>query len=177
MATDNLNISNFLANFKGGARPNRFMVELTFPIYVGQPTTASRFFVSAAVLPGQTVGVTQVAYQGRMIKVPGDRTFEDWTITVINDENFDLKNAFEKWSNAINEHNRNIRQQPEPIAHFQTALVHQMSVSGDIVKSYKLLNAFPSNISPIQLDWNTMDTVETFQVTLSYSHFETDTTT
>ena len=109
------NVAEFRANMVGdGARPNLFAVSLTFPslvngaVVAGQKTT---FMAKAAQLPGSTIGSVTVPYFGRELKFAGNRTFADWTISIINDEDFLIRNAIEEWMNAINSHASNVRNQ------------------------------------------------------------------
>lgn len=161
-----------------GARPTQFEVELAFPL-IAIPGTASRnatFMAKAATLPPSNLGgITNVFYFGRQVKLPGDRTFPDWTITVLNDESFDVRDAFERWSSRINEHFGNVR---NPAAQFERdfeadIIVRQFAkTGGPPIKSYKLVGAWPLTVDTIDLNWDTTDTVEEFGVTLSYQWWE-----
>lgn len=169
-----MNITEFMANFRGGARANRFRVTLNYPGFAGNPSTPSRFVCKGAQIPTSQVGVATVPYMGREIKYAGDRTFEDWTVTVLNDESFDHRNAMERWSNGINAHQGNTRVVVDLAFYSQIVQVDQLSVTGAVLKRYKFFNLFPTMVSSIDLDMSTNDTVEEFQVTFSYSHWESD---
>ena len=107
------NVAEFRANMVGdGARPNLFQVSMSFPTFANDSVTAGQtltFMAKAAQIPGATLGVVPVFYFGRELKFVGNRSFADWTITVINDEDFSVRNAFERWMNGINSHNLNVR--------------------------------------------------------------------
>jgi hypothetical protein len=159
-----------------GARPNLFEVTLNFPGFStpGNAATKTRFMCKSASLPGSTVGVVPVQYFGREVKFAGNRTFPDWTITVINDEDFSVRNAFERWMNAINSHRGNLRQNnlTNPNSYITDASVTHYGKAGDSIKSYKFFGLFPSDIAPIDLDWGNNDTMEEFTVTLQYQWWE-----
>lgn len=169
-----MNINEFIGNFNGGARPNRFRVTLNYPGFAGNPATPSRFVCRGAQLPASTIGVVNVPYMGREIKFAGDRTFEDWTVTIVNDEKFDHRVSMERWLNGLNAHQGNTRVIPSLTGYSQIITVDQLSYNGGLLRRYKVYNAFPTNLSAIDLDMSTNDTVEEFQVTFSYSHWEAE---
>lgn len=166
-----MSINTFISGFKGGARPNRFRVQITYPALVGAPDVLDEIVVQSAQLPASVMGQILVPYQGRQIPIPGDRTFEDWTCTVLNDVTFSHRNIFEKWSNLINAHEGNIQgAEYEDIV--ATIDVTQLDRAGEnILKVYKLHNAWPTNIMAIDLGQDQNDVLETYQVTFSYSHW------
>lgn len=169
------NVERFKAELtNGGARPNQFAVQLTFPNYVASraaAVTKSPFLVTASELPGQAIGVTPVYYRGRLIKMAGDREFGPFTCTVINDSGFTIRTALEQWLNGIeNVSNKTGALQP---ASYQTDMfVTQLDRNGAILKQYKLLGAFPTDISAVGLDFGTNDAMSTFQVSFQYQSFE-----
>ena len=169
----------------GGARANLFECELTFPSAVSVDDETNRdfrFLVKAAQLPASTLQTMQVPFRGRTLKLAGDRVFDTWTITVLNDTNFRLRNAFEKWSNYINRHDDNSGI-ITPSAYQREITVHQLSrgiattpddVSAKapntsdgipILKSYKLYGCYPSSVDAIPLSYDTTDSIEEFGVT------------
>lgn len=183
------NVDNFRTAMQfDGARPNLFEVVLQFPSFVqlgGQATSLSRFFVKTAQLPGSTIGAVTVPYFGREVKVAGNRTFADWTVTVINDEDFTIRNAFERWHRGINGNQSNLREpgavSTSPLApgtsYSVDAEVYQYSkAGGSPIKKYRFVGMFPNDLAPIDLDWGSNDTVEEFSVTLSYQYWTTDDT-
>lgn len=163
-----------------GARPNLFEVTMPFPVISipGNATNKLTFMCKTAQLPGSTIGVVPVQYFGRELKFAGNRTFQDWTITVINDEDFVVRNAFERWMNSINSHNLNVRN-PIALAPFGYTVdgeVAQYGKSGNILKKYRFVGLFPTDLAPIDVDWGANDTIEEFTVTLSYQWWDAITT-
>ena len=158
----------------GGARPNLFEVELAFPGAVGVDNDTlqkSRFLVKAAALPASTVAPIDVPFRGRVLKIAGDRTFETWTITVINDVDFSIRSAFEKWMNTINKMNDGTGL-TDPEAYQADAYVYQLARDGGILRSYHFYDVFPTNISTIDLSYETTDTIEEFTVELQVQWWE-----
>jgi hypothetical protein len=166
-----------------GARPNLFEVVLAFPSFVelgGVASNASRFFVKSSQLPGSTMGTVVVPYFGREIKVAGNRTFQDWSVTVLNDEDFAIRNAFERWHRGINENVLNVRS-PSAVStspatpgtsYTVDAEVYQYSKGGgQPIKKYKFHGMFPNDVGTIDLDWGSNDTVEEFTVSFSYQYW------
>jgi hypothetical protein len=151
----------------GGARQNLFQVRIDNPAN-NSANFKTPFMVQAAQIPESQLGVIPVFYFGRQMKLAGDRTFGDWTVNVINDEDFLVRNAMEEWSNRINRLERNVRD----IDRYKTnATVIQYGKDGTKIREYKFNGIFPSVISPIELDWGTTDQIETFQVTFSYDYW------
>jgi hypothetical protein len=176
------NVNEFRANLLGdGARPNLFQISLAFPLVANSPLAGQRisFLAKTAQLPGSTVGTVPLFYFGREMKFAGNRTFPDWSITIINDEDFNVRNGFETWMNALSSHELNIR---NPLALNQVgytvdASVTQFSKAGLPIKSYTFVGMFPTDVSPIELDWGSNDAIEEFSVTLAYQYWQSDTTT
>lgn len=158
----------------GGARPNQFAVQLSYPTYVGGAAAAvakSPYLVTVAELPGQTIGQTSVFYRGREVVFAGDRTFAPWTITVLNDAEMSIRTAMEQWMNGIEDlANKTGRQ--NPVEYQRDLDVFQLDRNGNVLKTYKLVNSFPVEISPVALDFNANDQISSFQVTFRYQHFE-----
>lgn len=166
---------------QGGARPSLFQVTIETPN--GIPNVASRiaYTCEATAIPGSTMGVIPLRYFGREIKIAGTRTFAPWNATILNDEDFSVRNAMEQWSNAINRHQANL-QSPGisgPAQYRTTATIKQYGKTGGILRTYELVNCWPSDISVIDLNWATGDDVERFQLTLEYDYWRivTPTTT
>ena len=160
-------ISDFKSRLSGGgARPNRFEVELAFPDAVSIANDVlqkSRFLVKAAALPTSTIAPVDIPFRGRILKVAGDRTFETWTVTVINDTDFAIRSAFEKWMNAINKLD-DATGLTNPESYQKDAQVHQLDRDGSVLRSYKFWDIYPTNISTIDLSYETTDTIEEFTV-------------
>jgi len=168
------------------ARPNLFQVDLNFPTGIINDASLSnfgKFTVRAANLPSSQIGVIEVPFRGRVLKIAGDRTFEPWTITIMNDSNFVLRSAFELWANAIQAANENftaagtLGDESDSTGYFADMTVHQLArdlKDGDspkVLKSYKFYNLFPSNISAIDLDYGNNDAVEEFTVELQVQYW------
>ena len=173
----------------GGSRPNLFECEITFPDGLGETVDEDySFMIKAAQLPGSNVNVINIPFRGRNLKVAGDRTFDPWTITVINDTDFKIRNAFEKWMNFINRHDDNAGV-ITPAAYQVNMKVFQLgrgTVSdssrgalpgaGDsipVLKAYKFYGTFPTAVSPIELSYDSADTIEEFTVDLQVQWWDT----
>lgn len=160
-----------------GARPNLFEVQLQFPLFVqlaASATSKSRFLVRAAQLPGSTVGLVPLYYFGRETKLAGNRTYADWTIQVINDEDMVVRNAFEQWINGINDPVGNVRSPSASVidgGYGSDAVVTQYSKTGDAIKQYNIVGMFPVDVSPIEVDWGSNDNIEEFTVTLAFQYW------
>lgn len=176
------NVAEFRANLVGdGARPNLFQVTLTFPAIAANGTAAGQkatFMAKAAQLPGSTIGQVPVYYFGRELKFAGNRSFADWTLQIINDEDFTIRNAIESWMNSINSHSGNVRNAAaaNPSSYTVDATVTQYGKTGDALKTYKFVGMYPLDLAPIDLDWSSNDTIEEYGVTFAYQWWETDTT-
>jgi hypothetical protein len=174
------NVDEFRTNLAfDGARPNLFEVNLTFPGFVALGALAgsqARFKVKTAQLPGSTIGTVEVPYFGRQIKVAGNRTFAEWSVTILNDEDFVLRNAFEAWHRGINENTQNLRNSAAVNTNFggygADAQVWQYGKSGSLLKEYLFVGLWPSDIAAIDLDWGSNDTIEEYSVTFTYQYWE-----
>lgn len=170
------NVDQFKAAMVGGgARANQFFVALNFPSYVTAgigATAQAAFLVNAATLPGSIVNPTIVPYRGREVKFAGERVFQPWTITVLNDVSFNIRNRLEQWMNGMNGLvNNNGRTNPRE---YQTNLtVTQLDRNNNPLKIYTLASAFPVDLGDIQLNYGDNDTVETYTVTFQYQHYTT----
>ena len=148
----------------GGARPNLFEVELVFPDPIAIENDVkekSRFLVKAAQLPASNITPIEVNFRGRILKIAGDRTFDTWTVTVINDVDFSIRSAMEKWMNFINKMEDATGAQ-DPALYQPDAYVHQLDRDGSTLRSYKFHDVFPTNISAVDLSYETVDSVEEF---------------
>jgi hypothetical protein len=157
----------------GGARPSLFQVQIT-NVVDNIADNKLVFMAKAAALPASNLGTIEVPYFGRKIKVVGDRTFEEWTVTVINDEDFLVRNAMEKWMNALNSHVGNTRDVAfvAPERYKTQGQIIQYSKSGAKLREYEFNGLYPSNISAIEMNWETTDTIEEFTVTFQYDWWE-----
>ena len=158
----------------GGARPNLFEVELAFPDSISIDNDVkdkSRFLVKAAALPASNITPIDINFRGRILKIAGDRTFDSWTITVINDTDFAIRSAFEKWMNVINKLS-DATGFNDPAEYQEDAFVHQLDRDGSTLRTYKFFDIFPTNISQMDLSYETIDTVEEFTVELQVLYWE-----
>jgi len=177
------NVAEFRANMIGdGARPNLFQVTLNFPTIAANGVAAGQkptFMAKSAQLPGSTIGTVPVFYFGRELKFAGNRSFTDWTLQIINDEDFTIRRAVESWMNGINSHGGNVRAAgaASPTGYTVDAEVTQYGKTGDTLKKYKFVGMYPLDLAPIDLDWSSNDTIEEYSVTFAYQWWETDTTT
>ena len=171
-----LNVDDFKAKLVGGgARPNLFKVICNFPAVAGGNTELASFMIKGATLPSSVVAPIEVSFRGRKLKVAGDRTFEAWSITVINDNNMDIRNAFEKWMNYINQHREN-QGALTPASYMTDMTVQQLDRANKVVKEYTFRGVFPTNIAAIDLNFETNDAIEEFTVELNYQYWESKTT-
>ena len=172
-------VNEFRAQMQGdGARPNLFEISMPFPTFSspGNAQTKLTFMCKTAQLPGSTVGVVPVNYFGRELKFVGNRTFADWTVTVYNDTNFKIRNAFERWQNGINNMTDN-EGLTNPADYQVDAFVDHLDRNGNTIKSYTLRGLFPKDIGAIDLTYDEQTAIEQFVVTFAYQFFETNTTT
>ena len=173
------NINDFKAKLAGGgARANQFKVTMPFPGYaqVGGEIEEMAFLCKGTQLPGMSIPVLEVPFRGRKIKIAGDRTYADWTVTVLNDTNFKLRNAFERWSNGINNATDN-EGLTNPADYQVDAFVDHLDRKGATIKSYTFRGLFPTEIAAIELTYDEAAAVEEFTVTMAYQYFESNTTT
>ena len=158
----------------GGARPNLFEVELAFPdplAIENDVKEKSRFLVKAALLPASNITPIEVNFRGRILKIAGDRTFDTWTVTVINDVDFSIRSAMEKWMDFINSMEDATGAQ-DPALYQPDAYVHQLDRDGSTLRTYKFHDIFPTNISAIDLSYETVDSVEEFTVEFQVQWWE-----
>ena len=167
-------ISNFKSKLTGGgARSNLFEVVLTFPD-TAQPDSAvlekARFLVKAANLPASNVSPIEVPFRGRILKIAGDRTFDSWTVTVINDTDFAIRSAFERWSNTINRLSDNTGL-TNPADYQSDAYVYQLDRDGSTLRSYRFYDTFPTQVGPIELSYDAQG-IQEFTVELQVQYLE-----
>ena len=157
----------------GGARNTLFQVTIQNPAN-GVADIKVPFMARAAQIPSSDLGVIEVPYFGRKIKLAGDRTFGEWAVTIINDEDFLIRNAMEQWSNQINSLRGNLRTfgAASPSLYKANAQVTQFSKTGVPVRTYTFNGIFPQAISTIDLDWNSTDQIEEFVVSFQYDWWE-----
>lgn len=180
-------IDQFRGKFAEMARPNLFQVSIYLPKTQlaplqpvndalvtstqdneGQGTTSldelTQFMVKAASFPASTIGVVEVPFRGRQLKIAGDRTYEPWSVTVLNDEGFTIRQQMETWAQTIQEYKINGSSAQNTGEYMGRAIVDQLSRDGEIIKQATLEGIWPSNISALDLDWGTNDTPEEYTV-------------
>lgn len=178
------NISNFASNFHGGGiRPHLF--EVSGDIGGGSQTRESQsFHIKAASLPASSLGIIEVPYRGRKVKIPGDRTFAEWSITILCRSDMQMRNDFEAWSENINKHIENVSGDHQPMENqgqgvnaeqsvFTEWGISQLDRAGSVVKDYRFYGVWPSEIGAVELDYETTDSVAEFPVTLQYTYWTT----
>jgi hypothetical protein len=171
-----LGIDDFKAKLKGGgARSNLFRCTINFPGYANGDVELTSFMCKGAQLPASVMTPIEVPFRGRRLQIAGDRTFEPWTVTVLNDTDFGTRNAMERWSNGINGHATN-EGIVNPTEYQADLVVEQLDKNGDILKKYDIRGAFPTNISAIEVSYDTFDTIEEFTVEFQLQYWESNTT-
>ena len=177
------NVSDFLTKVKQGVRPNMFEVELTFPTTLDLTKGSGgddllTLMCKSAALPASNIGVIEVPFRGRTVKIAGDRTFDNWTATFINDKSMEVRSRFEEWLAAINEHKANKTRTSgavDPTQYTASVQVKQLekdeSEGGKVLRQYKLWYAFPTSVSAIDLAYDSNDQIEEFSVEFQYSYW------
>jgi hypothetical protein len=172
-----LGVDDFKSKLRGGgARPNLFQVTINYPGFANGDAELTSFLVEAASLPGSTFGTIVIPFRGRQLKMAGDRTFAEWNTTIINDTDFAVRDAIERWMNGINAHSANTGL-TSPIAYEADLKVDQLDRNGGVIKTYTFRGAYPQDMSEIALSYGDNDNIERFQCVWSYQYFESNTTT
>jgi hypothetical protein len=179
------NISTFASGFHGGGiRPHLFEVSGSIGA-AAQSRESQSFHIKAASLPASSLGIIEVPYRGRKVKIPGDRTFAEWSITILCRSDMSLRNDFESWSNKINAHIANTSGDHQPMSNaaqtgskaeasvFTQWGINQLDRAGAVVKDYTFYGVWPSEIGAVELDYETTDSVAEFPVTLQYTYWTT----
>ena len=184
-------INDFKSNLiGGGARPSLFNVSLNFPSTVSSAsvtdenaiTPTSEFLIKGASLPGSTVGTYDVFFHGKPLKIAGDRSFETWETTVINDEGFEIRHKIEQWMELIQNHTINTRSselgttgaeklEGTNADYKKDISVSQFSKQGTLLRKYEFIGAFPTTLGAIALDWSTQE-LEEFTCTWAYDSWK-----
>ena len=168
------NVNLFQGALKfGGARPSLFQVNITNPVNSTGDVMVP-FMAKTTQTPGSNITPLVLKYFGRDVKFAGQRTFEDWTVTIINDEDYGIRDALEDWANSINSGQNNLTKlgSSSPALYKSDAQVTQFSKTGVPVRVYNFVGVFPTVIAPIDLSWDTADAIEEFAVTFAYDYFE-----
>lgn len=174
-----IQIYDFLSNLKGGGvRSNMFNVTMSFPlgaIATGTEMQTMTMLCKAASIPASTLGVMEIPFRGTTVKIPGDRSFSEWSVTILNDTDFQIRNAFERWSNLIKQHRSN-KSAENPVDLMTKAVVEQLDRNGEVIKTYEFNGVWPAEVASIDLSWDSTDSLQEFAVTLQYLFWESDTT-
>jgi len=166
------NINEFTGNMPfGGARPSLFEVTMTNPINAGA-VERFRFVCRVAQIPATTLTPITTNYFGRPVKFAGNRTYEDWTVTIINDEDFSVRSTLEEWVQAINGTTSNQSAVFNTVYKSQAQVTHY-GKAGDILRTYDFVGMFPTNIAAIDLDWSNTDAIEEYTATFSIDYWTT----
>ena len=162
----------------GGVRPNQFRVILTFPNWVQLGALAAQkaiFLVTAASLPPSNLSNTPVMYRGRQIPYAGERSFSPWTVNVLNDTDFAIRNALEVWSQGINSNTDN-RGRIKPSDYQVNAIVQQLDRNDSLLKQYEFIDVYPESVGEVALDFGNNDVLETFTTTFQYTYWTSNIT-
>ncbi len=160
-----MNIDSFKGAFDNLAKPTLFQVS-------GMGADRKMEFLCKGVqIPAGTIGIIEIPHKGRKIKIPGDRTYADWTITIINDNDFTLRTFFEQWQERINGAETNVGSLSNEAVK-SDAFVSQLDASGKVVAQYQIVGAWPNEVSAIELNADSTDTVEEFTVTLAFDYWQ-----
>jgi hypothetical protein len=171
-----LGVDDFKAKLKGGgARPNLFKVTLNFPAYARGDVELTSFMCKGAQLPASNIQPIAIPFRGRQLQISGDRIFEPWQVTIINDTDFSVRNSLERWMNGINGHSSNTGL-PNPADYQADLIVDQLDRQENVLKRYVFRGAFPTLISPIDLNYDTVGTIEEFTCEFQIQYWTSDTT-
>jgi len=160
----------------GGARPNLFKVTMAFPSYVTANVELASYMVKATSMPASTIAPITVPFRGRQLQIAGDRTFDPWSVTVINDTDFNVRNSFEQWMNGINQHQENTGL-TQPSSYMADMIVEQLDKDGTTKKTYNIRGVFPTNLGAIELSYDSENAIEEFEVEMQIQYWESDKTT
>ena len=180
MATNN--VSTFLQTINQGIKPNMFSVDINFPggsDFTNGDKQLTNILCKSAALPGSNLGVIEVPFRGRTVKIAGDRTFDTWTATFFADSNMEVRGLFEDWANSINSHEANTAERFLPnqgtTGYMADLFVSQLEkddqVGGSVIRTYQLHHCFPTNVSAIDLAYDSNDQISEFTVEWQYSFF------
>ena len=160
----------------GGARPNLFKVTMAFPAYVTANVELASYMCKATSMPASTIAPIAVPFRGRNLQIAGDRTFDPWSVTIINDTDFNVRNSFEQWMNGINQHKLNTGL-TQPSSYMADMIVEQLDKDGTVEKTYNIRGTFPTNLGAIELNYDSENVIEEFEVELQIQYWESNKTT
>ena len=163
-----LGVDDFKSKLRGGgARPNLFKATINFPGYANGDPELTSFLCEAAQLPGSTLGQIVVPFRGRQLKMAGDRTFDVWTVTIVNDTDFAIRNSMERWMNGMNAHSANTGL-TTPVAYEVDLLAEQLDRCGTTIKTYTCRGSYHQDMSAIDLSYAINDKKERLTETFAY---------
>ena len=176
------NVSQFLSTINQGIKPNMFSVDISFPgggQFANNDRDLTNILCKSAALPGSNLGVIEVPFRGRTVKIAGDRTFDTWTATFFADANMEVRGLFEDWANSINSHEGNTASRflPNQSAEgymadlYVSQLEKDAEQGGSVIRTYQLHHCFPTNVSAIDLAYDSNDQISEFTVEWQYSFF------
>ena len=160
----------------GGAIPNLFKVTMSFPSYVTANVELASYMCKATSMPASTIAPIAVPFRGRQLQIAGDRTFDPWSVTIINDTDFNVRNSFEQWMNGINQHKQNTGL-TQPSSYMADMIVEQLDKDGTVEKTYNIRGTFPTNLGAIELSYDSENAIEEFEVELQIQYWESNKTT
>ena len=176
MATTDFNINTFRSKLNGGSKANLFRMDIALNDEIDDvDLDAANFSVlcKSGAIPAFTLGVIEVPFRGRRIKIPGDRTYGDWTATFVNDGNQNIRKTFDNWLKSIVDPDgeENLRSSSED-TYRSTITIEQLKSDGTVARVYDLYDAFPTDVSAIDLSYDTTDAIQEFTVTFQYHYLD-----
>ena len=163
-------ISDFKNNFRGGVRPNLFQCSITAPVF-GQMNL--QFLGKATHIPASSIAKLEIPFRGRNLAIPGDRTFNDWSVTILNDPDWQNRTAMEEWMNQISNHSQNTSSLPAANVYGQ-ATVQQLGRSGNTIRTYRLQDILPTSIAQIELTMDAGGNPEEYAVEFAVNNWVVD---
>ena len=165
-------ISTFINQFQGGTRPNRFRISGVAPGGIGDLFGPEGIYCMSSALPESNVGIIPIPFRGRIYKFPGDRSYNEWTVTLLDDNGIGLWQAWHSWSEKFNSHVENLANDRVHTSNFCTITVEHLDhQTNTAIKTIQLQNAWPVQVGPVQLDMGAANQLTQFQVQIAYSHY------
>jgi hypothetical protein len=175
MANEFFNINTFRQKLNGGSKANLFKIEIR-PDVVGGidgvDLTNLTILCKSGAIPAFTLGIIEVPFRGRRIKIPGDRTYADWTATFVNDDSQNIRKSFDNWMNNIIDVDGENSLRDSTASYRCTIVVNQLRPDGSTARTYELYDAFPTDVSAIDLSYDTTDAIQEFTVTFQYHYLD-----
>jgi len=174
----NVSVNEFIARFGGGgARPNHYLVRFNFPVGIEEGSGDKKSYLcKAASLPESTIGIVNVPFMGRSVKVAGDKEFADWTVTMLTDTDFDGRRSFEKWMSLLNGHLTNISLVNNPLLYYANLSVDILSRDSSVIYTVNMVGCFPTNVGEVSLGYDNNDSIAEYTVTFAVNYWTSDAT-